>query len=223
MDAQTNPIPNTRTLDALKADMVTLGEEAGKGKDTQVKAGLKILEGAYFGTIDLSANKHGTDKTDAVVLAETYVRAQGSAVIFDAKAPNQRKLVSTFNTLIKFGGNPKWGSGEPLANVNALMTLRQKLRAAGGVKLDDAFNSLLKYARAQMKEDTMITGQALEQFLRKKETDVRSVKDVLDGVRNTIIKLRKGQLSNVAGDDQSAETQQILSHLNKRIAALAGQ
>lgn len=219
--AQTNRI----TLDQLMARANELGEQAGKGKDTQIKFLLSCMEGGYHNAVDLISNKHGQDIDDATRLAEAYVKAQGTATVFDAKAPNQRKLVSTLRTSIKLGQYPKGGVGEPLATVNNLMAHRQKLRKdpATSKKLDDAANVFLKYARAQLKRDTLIDGQELFDFCMKKTPELPSATEVLESIRNQLMKLANGQAAQNTAQDNSPEVKAAISALTSRLTAIAKQ
>src|SRR5665647_2785062 len=172
----THATPNAMTFADVEASMMELGKMAGQGKDTQIKALLNVVQGAFHGSIDLQENKHGTDIDDCTKLAEAYVKAQTGAVVFDAKAPNQRKLISTFRTCTKLGQWPKGGNGEPLGTVNNLITMRQKLRAIPGEikKLDDAANTLMRYARAQLKRDQLIDDKELKTFCYKKDSTLQT-------------------------------------------------
>src|ERR1700728_4228750 len=136
---------NKPTMQDIENAVDELGDQAGKGKDTQVKFILQMVQGGYHGTLDLNASKHGTDVDDAQYFAERYVKRAGAATVFDAKAPNQRKLTSCLRTGIKLGGWPKGGNGEPLATVNNLLSMREKLRKhpATAKRLNDAANTLL--------------------------------------------------------------------------------
>lgn len=216
----TGSIPNAPTLASLRADLDALAKTGGAGKDVQIKAALKVVEAAYLGTIDLAPNKHGTGITDATLLAEDFVKNYSGALIFDTKAPTSKKLIACFNTIIKFGGVPKWGQGQPMQVVNDFLTARQRARAKGGKKLEDAFNAFMRFIRAQLKEDTILTTAEFDKFIYKKDSEPRTARDVLDVVRNTIIKLRKGQIANCPDKDDSPETQQILSLCNQRIGKL---
>lgn len=200
-----------------------LGGEAGKGKDTQIKFLLKMVEGGYHGALDLAPNKHGTDTDDATKLAEVYVKSQGTATVFDAKAPNQRKLCSTLRTGIKLGGWPKGGNGEPLATVNNLMTMRQTLRKdpTQAKKLDDAANTLLRYARTQLKRDTLIDDAELKEFCFKPGKDLKSAEDIIEGMAKQLDKLVTGAASQSTAQDNSPEVQAARLALRKRLAAIA--
>lgn len=215
--------PNAITFADLIATATQLGAEAGKGKDTQVKFLLKAVEGGYHNTIDLSASKHGTDVDDATKLAETYVKAQQGAVVFDAKSPNQRKLVSTLRTSIKLGGWPKGGNGEPLATVNNLMTKRQKLRQnpATAKKVDDAANTLLKYARTQLKRDTLIDDNELESFCMKPTQDLATAEELIEGMVKKLDKLIDGSASHSTAQDNSTEIRAARHQMRQRLAAIA--
>lgn len=214
---------NVHTLDTLLAKATELGEQAGKGKDTQVKFLLSVMEGGYFNAVDLQSNKHGTDRDDATHLAEAYVKAQGTATVFDAKAGNQRKLISTLRTSIKLGQWPKGGNGEPLGTVNNLLTERQKLRKdpVQVKKLDDAANTFLRFARAQLKRDSLIDPGEFKEFLFKPTRDVPTAEEVLEGIRNGLMKLTKGQAANNTAQDNSKQCRDALALLNDRMAAIA--
>ena len=200
-----------------------LGEQAGKGADTQIKFLLKAVEGGYHGAVDLAANKHGTDVDDATKLSEAYVKAQQGAVVFDAKAPNQRKLISTVRTGIKLGGWPKGGNGEPLATVNNLMTMRQNLRKipAEAKKLDDAANTLLKYARAQLKRDQLIDDAELKEFCYKPGKNLATAEDIIESMVKQMDKLIDGRAAQSTAQDNSAEVRNARQALRTRLSAIA--
>lgn len=214
---------NTTTFADLLQTASDLGAEAGKGKDTQIKFLLKAVEGGYHGAVDLSASKHGTDVDDATKLSEAYVKAQQGAVVFDAKAPNQRKLISTVRTGIKLGGWPKGGNGEPLATVNNLMTMRQNLRKipAEAKKLDDAANTLMKYARAQLKRDTLIDDAELKEFCYKPGQKLPTAEDIIESMVKQLDKLVDGSAAHGTAQDNSAEVRDARQDLRKRLSAIA--
>lgn len=188
-------VSNAITYSDLEAVATSLGADAGKGRDTQIKFLLKIVEGAYHNAIDLKPNKHGLGVDDCTKLAEAYVKAQGTATIFDAKAANQRKLISCLRTSAKLGQWPKGGNGEPLATVNNLISMRQNLRKdpAQAKKLDDAANTLLKYARAQVKLDQLIDDRGLRDFCYKPEAQPRTAEEIIESARNQLEKLIAGR------------------------------
>lgn len=220
-NAPSSPAGNKMTLDDVKAKARDLGEQAGKGKDTQVKFLLSCVEAGYYGTIDVVNGKHGTDRDDATVLAEEYVKAQGTATVFDSKAPNQRKLISCLRTGIKLGAWPKGGNGEPLNTVNQLMSERQKLRKdpVQMKKLDDAANTLLKYARAQLKRDTLMDATEWKPLLYKPGKDTPTAEEVVEGMRNSLQKLVNGRKDGV--QDNSKLVRDALAALNQRMVEIA--
>lgn len=222
--APTTPVgTNAPTFNDLLTKAIDLGTQAGQGKDTQIKFDLLTIEAAYLGTLSLDADKHGKDRRDGIVLAEAYVKAQGTATTFDAKADKSRKLISNIDKCIKLGSNPKWGQGQPLQSVNELLTFRQGLRKdpAQAKKLDDAHNMLMRYATAQLKSDTLIDGTERNAFAFKKDPEERSVEDVLEGIRNTANKLKAGKIAHCPALDNSPEVQAIINAVTKRLTAIA--
>lgn len=218
-----SPTPNTISFSDMLQVATDLGADHGKGKDTQIKFLLKTVEAGYHNAIDLAGNKHGTDVDDATKLAETYVKAQQGAVIFDAKAPNQRKLISCLRTSIKLGAWPKGGNGEPLATVNTLMAKRQALKRipAQAKKLDDAANTLLGYARAQIKRDTLIDDKGLEEFLFKPDQSLATPEEILTRMTKQLDKLISGEASSGTAQDNSPEVRQARHFMQQRLAVIA--
>lgn len=217
----TLPATNKHTLQQLMDKAKELGEQAGKGKDTQIKFLLSCVEGGYHGAVDLVANKHGTDIDDATALAEAYVKAQGSTTIFDHKAGNQRKLISTLRTSIKLGAWPKGGNGEPLQTVDNLIAHRQKLRKDPTIdkkKLDDAANTLLRYARAQLKRDTLIEGDELHSFCFKPQREPTTSEERVEQLRNSVKSLVNGK---GGVQDNSPKVQAAMQALTDRLVEIA--
>lgn len=216
---------NKPTFADLMAAATALGTDAGKGKDTQVKFLLKLIEAGYHNTIDLESDKHGKEIDDATKLAETYVKAQGSAVVFDAKAPNQRKLVSCLRTGIKLGQWPKGGPGEPLATVNQLVSIRQKLRAdpTQVKKLDDAFNTVLKYARHQLKQDQLIEEAGLKRFCFRDHQPNKTAEELIAEHLKGLRALVAGKAANGTAQDNSKHVQDAVKALNTRLAEIVAK
>lgn len=212
---------NKHTLAGLLAKATELGEQAGKGKDTQIKFLLSCAEGAYHGAVDLVANKHGPEIDDATKLSEAYVKAQGAATVFDHKAGNQRKLISTTRTAFKIGAWPKGGNGEPLQTIDNLIAHRQKLRKDPTVdkkKLDDAANTFLRYARAQLKRDTLIEGGELYSFCFKPTHEPKTSEERVEALRNSVKQLIEGK-NGV--QDNTPKVRQAMQALTDRLVEIA--
>lgn len=215
-------IPNGLTMPQLEQIAQDLGTESGRGKDTQIKFLLKITEAAFHGAIDLVPQKHGKIADDAEHLAEIYVKAQTGASHFDAKAANQRKTISCMRTCIKLGMWPKGGPAEPMATVNNLMAERQAMKANPSTAklLDDAANTLLRFARAQLKSDTLIDGSTLGDYCRKPATQMATAESILEGVEATLQNLVNGKSSHGTAMDDSPAVKQALRSIKARLADL---
>lgn len=221
--APVQPGSNALTLATMLTIAGELGAQEAMGKDGQVKFDLKVAEAAFVGAIDMTKDKHGDGIDDATQLAAAYVKGRNGSVIFDHKEPKQRKLSSNVRTMIKLGSSPKFGVGEPMATLNTLMTTRQNLRrtAKTGIKLDDAHNTLMRYAREQLKRDTLIAGDELAAFCQKPESEGRTADEVLKSIMATATKLKTGKLSNCSDVDNSPEVNAIIAACNKRLTAIA--
>lgn len=220
---QVPPSTNKITFDDLLQTAADLGAEAGKGKDTQIKFLLKAVEGGYHQALDLSKNKHGTEVDDATKLAEAYVKARQGAVVFDAKADNNQKLASTVRTSIRLGAWPKGGNGEPMATVNSLMTMRQNLRKipAEAKKLDDAANTLMKYARQQLKRDTLMSDAELKELCYKPGKSLSTAEEIIASMEKQLGKLVAGEAASGTAQDNSAYVQNARQMLRDRLKAIA--
>lgn len=218
---QTTP-PLSNSFADLMETARELGEQAGRGKDTQIKFALKIVDAAFHQRIDIDPNKHGLGVDDAEKLTEAYVKAQNSAVVFDSLAANQRKAVSCTRTLIRLGMWPKGGQGEPMASVNNFVTERQKLRAdpKNSKKLDDAFNSLLKFARTQIKRDQLIPTQERQGFMFKSQPAFATTEECYAAIRKAAQNIKSGKASHNTVLDKSPEVDAIIKACTDRIASL---
>jgi len=220
---QPQPPSNKLSFDDCAKIAADLGHQAGLGRDTQIKFLLKAVEGGYHGALDLGHNKHGTDVDDATKLAEIYVKAHQGAVVFDAKAANQRKLISTVRTSIKLGGWPKGGNGEPMATVNNLISMRQKLKQIPGEakKLDDAANTLMKYARAQLKADTLLSSDELKTFCYKPNSDLATAEEIIEKAVKQLDRLIDGSASQNTAQNSSTNVRNARQALRNELAAIA--
>lgn len=205
----------------LLAKAKEYGADRAQGADAQVKFALMVMEAGYLGTVDLTPHKHGQNRRDGMVLAETYVRARTGATVFDTKSDSARKLISNLDKCIKLGGDHRWGGSEPMSTVNDLLRFRQSEKKAGSKKLDDAFNTLMRFATAQLKSDTMLTGPALQAFVYRRETEARDAEDVLDSVRKMLTKLTQGKVANCHDADASAEVKAAIKQISTRLTNIA--
>lgn len=219
----TQGMANKPTFDQLIETAKEFGEQAARGTDVQIKFDLSVFEAAYLGTIDTTPNKHGDGIDDATKLAEMYAKGRNSTVIFDHKELKQRKLCATTRLMVKLGGSPKWGGGEPMQTVNNLMSMRQNLRRTPikGRKMDDAHNTLMRFARQQLKSDLLIPDDQLRAFCFKPDPEARSVEDWLNKIVKDAAKIQAGKLANCHEADTSPEIATIVSAAKKRLSALA--
>jgi len=221
MDTPTPVTSNKPTLDTVLADADLFGALAAKSKDSQAQFAIKIFGAGYLGVIDNTLDKHGKGIDDAQVITARYVKARNAAVVFDAKAPNQRKTASCFRTMIKAALLSKFGSGEPLTAMNTLMNIRIKLRADPAVikLLDDAFNTQMKFCRTLIKRDTLPSDQELRSMCLKTQHDTPTAEDVILGIRKRIANLEQGrhgpQLANEETGIITAACTKILTDMAK--------
>jgi hypothetical protein len=156
---------------------------------------------------------------DAAYLGEEYYRARNSSVVFDAKAPNQRKAVSCVRTCIKLGGKTALGRNEPMTTVDNFVALRKKLRQnpANANKLDDASNSFLRMARAQLKSEQPLSHAELEAVCFKREAKDRTLEDVIGAIRKNAQNLLKGKNGLL---DDSEQMQSVVKNCTDRLKDL---
>ena len=215
---------NQLTLDQVLEIAKTAGADTARGSDSLTKLLLKVAEGAFVGTLDATKDKHGPGITDAAKINEAFSKAKSTTNIFDAKADKARKQTSIIHTMIKLGGYTKGGNGEPLSTLNNLMTLRDQLRrdSANAKRVEDPVNCMIRFARAQLKLDTMIPQGDLKTYaLKVDNSHSKAVEDWWDGVRRQAQKLKIGKLANCPDSDTSAEIDALIKTANKRLKTIA--
>ena len=219
----TTPNSNTVSLSDILEIARQIGADEAKGKDGQPRYLLKVAEAAFVGALDNDRSKHGTGIDDAQKLTETYVTARTGANIFDAKALNSRVAINRTRTMIKLGMWPKGGPGEPLSTLNSLMTLRDKLRKDNSFvkRIEDPTNCMLRFARAQLKRDSVIDMAELQEFCLKRDPEPRSAEDFWEQVRRTGRQLAEGKLANCPEQDNSDEMKTLLRIAIKRLTEIA--
>ena len=219
----TTPSSNALTLSDILELAKQTGIDEAKGKDGQPRYLLKIAEAAFVGALDNDRSKHGTGIDDAQKLTKTYVTARTGANIFDVKALNSRVAINRTRTMIKLGMWPKGGPGEPLSTLNSLMTLRDKLRKDNSFvkRIEDPTNCMLRFARAQLKRDSVIDVTELQEFCLKRNPEPRSAEDFWEQVRRTGRRLAEGKLANCPEQDTSDEMKTLLRIATKRLTDIA--
>ncbi len=215
-------IPNTIGLEEIKSRVKQLGEENAKGADTQIKFHLQVLEGAFHAVLSNDKDRHGKGIDDATMLSSEYFKARQANVIWDAKAANNRKLISTARLDIRTGQWAKGGSGEPLNTVHKLMDIWQKQRKApqNAGKMEDAANVLHRYCRLQLKRNSVLEDEELRSLCFKKIKDPRSLEKFWDDTAKMFQKLKVGSLQAATLQDDHAIVQDIRDKCAERIQAL---
>ncbi len=214
---------NKITFDYMMTKADELGEQAGRGEDVQVRSLLQVLEGAYHGALDLKANKHGIGRDDSTVFAERYFKAKAGATSFNAKSETFLKMVSYSRTLTRLGSWPKGGPNEPLQSVGTLMTTWQKEAKIPGNRknMKDATNTLLDFARAQIRRDTLIGDAEMKDICYKPVGHNKTPEQVLKEVQTKLDNLIKGTAGNKTAQDYSPEVLSAKKAVDKRLSELS--
>lgn len=200
--APQQPGSNLPKFGALLEEAEKYGASEAEGQDTQIKYDLTVANAANTGVIDLTPNKHGKGIDDAMKLSEAYVRGRNKAIIFNHREPKQRKLGAITRLMIRWGGTPKFN---PMPITNDLLSTRQALRRKdkqiklsdgvvlalpeGATRLDDANNSLMRFARAQLKLDVLMSPQEMLQFCFRNAADPQTVEEWLVATSKKAAKL----------------------------------
>lgn len=224
MTAQQTTPKNSLTFDDMRNIARDLGKQSGTAKDTQIRFLMKVVEASFFGSIDTTKNKHGANIDDSTVLAEDYYKAQTGSTMFDAKAGNQRKLASITRACVHLGMWPKGGPSEPLATANKLIfDIRAKERAKPGNvnKLDDAANTLLKYAREQVKRDSLVSDAELQAFCFKKNQSLQTPEQILKDAHKKLSLLIAGKSAHNTAHDDSEHVKKAREEIGTRLKEIA--
>ncbi len=215
------PNSNAPSQAQLEAIVDALGELGGRTADVQIKFDLTMIEAAFLGTLSATdKNKHGVDIDDATYYAKRYWTKRNGAVIFDAKADNQRKTISNMRKNIKLGTCPKWGANQPMTAVNDLMNIWKTLKKQGK-KMKDAHNCLMEYATEQLKMATIMDDRQMEKYCLANDAKEITIEDFYVAMRKKAVKLKNGKLSNCNDLDNSPELENIIASCGKRLTAIA--
>lgn len=217
----------TGTNDTRFADLCNevsaLGKSHGEGKDSSIKFTLRLFSAAFDQVLDEVKDKHGTGIDDAVYQYALYAKAAAETTIFDHKSASGKVQASKARTAIKFGGFTRFGPGEPKSVVNSLMGLRHKMRQdpATRDKLDDPVNTFLRFARFQMKQNTVMDDpHTLRQFCLKPGKSTKDLETVLKGIAKSLNDVMLGKAAEGSVQDSSYEIRESVSLLKQRIADL---
>lgn len=200
-----------------------LGQAKARGVDTLVQFGLMCVNAAYDGKIDLTKNKHGDGLDDAVRLYTEFEKGRSKAAIFDHKSASGKVQAAKLRTCVKLGGWTRGGTGEPIATVNKLMAIRDKLRATPVLRtqLDDAYATLLRFARCQLKLTAVIDdADVLRGFCLKKEARGPTTQEYVAATLKRLDDLRAGKAAGGTLRRSSANIVNAISALRAECSDL---
>lgn len=201
-----------------------LGAQKARGVDTLVQFGLMCVEAAYQGHIDLKKSKHGEGMDDAVHLYAAFEKGRSKASIFDHTSASGKVQATKLRSCVKLGGWTRGGTGQPIATVNKLMDIRRKLRndPLSRSKLDDAYATLLRYARYQIKQNSVVDDvDVLTVFCLKKVSEPIGLQDYLSLTAKRLDDLRSGKAAGGTLRHSSANIVNALSALRGECTAVA--
>jgi hypothetical protein len=217
--------PNSGKNDTRYEDLLhkarELGVMAGKGKDTLVQFGILMVNAAYDGAIDLSKDKHGSGVDDAAHAYGEYSRAMATGTIFDHRSPSGKVQAAKLRSCIRLGSWTRGGPGEPIQTMNKLLAIRDKLRKdpVQCKGLDDAYNTLLRYARYQVKQNGAIDDeQLLRVFCLKPEAQKATLEEYLKGVSKKLEDLRAGRAAGGSLQHTSVVIDNVISSLRMEVS-----
>lgn len=211
---------NDTRLDDLLEKTRELGVAAGRGKDTLVQFGLLVVNAAYESVIDLTKDKYGDGHDDTVKAYTEYGQAMAKSTVFDHKSPSGKVQAAKLRTCIKLGSWTRGGPGEPISTVNKLMAVREKIRRdpATCKSLDDAYNTLLRYARFQVKQTGVVDDEnVLRAFCLKPVARTKTLEEYIRGVAKSLTDLRAGKAASNTLSHSSPRIINVLQALQQEI------
>jgi len=213
---------DTRFEDAVER-IRTLGKTEGMGRDAQVKFAAEVIELAYDGAVNGDEPQSSAQKDHATILTEEYIKSRTGASIHDHKKNNMKKAVSCTRTLIKVGMKTGLGQGQPLAGFNDLMETRKKLKAKpeNQNRLDDGFNTIMKWARRQIKASTALNHNELGELCFKKQPDIKTPEEVLEAIRKATQNLYNGKAASGHAQDSSPFIKTMIDAATARLREIA--
>lgn len=214
---------NDTRFDDLMAKAKELGIAAGQGKDTLVKFATLVVNSAYDGVLDTIKHKHGDTVDDAVKVYTEYSRAMVSATVFDHKTPSGKVQSAKMRTMVRLGKWTRGGPGEPIRVMNLLLAMRDKMRRTPGEAklLDDAYNTLLRFARFQIKQTSVCDDPAaLRAFCMKGVSPTKTLEDYIEGVAKRLGDLKEGRAERNTLQHSSPTIVNVITALRNEVQTL---
>lgn len=208
---------------ALLAQAKELGAQKARGIDTLVQFGILCVHAAHNGHVDLMKNKHGDSVDDAVRLYAAFEKGRSAASIFDHTSASGKVQAAKLRTCVKLGGWTRGGVGEPIATMNKLMDIRRKLRNDPLMrpKLDDAYATLLRYGRFQIKQTEAVDDpETLRALCLKAEGKPVTLKEYLAATAKRLDDLRAGKAAGGTLRHTSPAVLNALSELRAECEAV---
>jgi hypothetical protein len=218
----TPPMSNAPSHEDIMGSIKVLATEDGRGRDSQIRFALTVINAAYLGTASLAPDKHGKGRSDALVYAEHYVRIQSGAVIFDRRANKTKKLVSNTKKYIEVGVSTQWGRGQPMQFVEEFADFMKAVRnkdpsalkkcpnGKTEADLNDAVNGLLRLLTAQKKSPRLFTEDERNAYAFKTERDPKTEMEKLMAIHKSLEKT----------GDKSVQIEAAKASIKQRVAAI---
>lgn len=214
---------NDNRFDDLLAKCAELGAAHGKGKNTLAQFYMLTANAAYDCVIDLIKDKHGDGIDDAAQAYEAFDKARNASTMFDHKSPSGKVQTAKLRAMVKLGGWTRAGAGEPIATMNKLVAMRDNLRKTPGEvgKLDDICNTLLRYARFQVKQLSLVDDkQVLRSFCMAPAKQSKTLEDFLNDTAKRLEDLRQGKAGSGTLQHSSPRLVHALIEIREEAKAL---
>lgn len=215
MTDETNT-PETETPEAAKNDkrksdllrqIGKLGEEASLGRDSLPKLAHAVVKAASDGIID---------GNDAEGLYTKYATAESKKAIHEHSSGGKKANISKLKQLIDMGC---------MTTIDAVEVMQEAFQArenmiADSQKVKAAYPFYVEVARAQLKTDTALPLETLEELACKDEPNAKT----LDGELKKVARVLEGLISGENRDkikDNSEQVEAAYHLIKERLEALS--
>lgn len=178
-------LKNDKRFNDLMKQVSKLGEEASFGRDSLPKLAHAVVRAAADGILDLET-KDSKGNDSAAQVYEKYASSESKKAIHEHSAGGKKANVSKLRQLIAMGVMTTIDAVEVM---QAAFDAREGMLKEDGVKVKAAYPFYVEVAREQIKRDTPLTRDELEDLVQRDgpkektlEGELTRVMKILDGL-----------------------------------------
>lgn len=184
----TENVNDTRLKDFMK-DVRKYGAESAAGRDALPHLALRVVQAAADGLIDAE----GTE-----TVYEAYIKADERRAAIERTPAGRKAQISKLRQLVSLGCLTTVDGFVVITDAKEVL---EKVHEKGEGKVKSAYAYFVDVARAQLKQDTPLSKEALKELAFKSEPNPKTLEGELEKVRKILEGLISGENKDKLKDD----------------------